>query len=180
MKTIVCAATAAIIMLLSSTYQADAMTCRNGTVQRSTAFGIDVCVDPHFADKFVAFFSSLKASGCHVREIVCQAYGHRPGSNHVGGGACDVDQRAKNRTSSCMYHAGDMIKEAGLFDGCSFRDCGHVEAMRGLGHYGATRVYAARRSHHHYAAVRRHHRVRLAYATPTWAPPQQQFREIVH
>jgi hypothetical protein len=26
---------------------------------------------------------------------------------------------------------GDIIKKAGLYDGCSFKDCGHIEAVRG-------------------------------------------------
>ena len=129
--------------------------CRNGTVRVSTAYGIGICVDPRFASRFQAFFAALKASGARVTNIVCQAYGHAPGSNHVGGGACDVNQTAKNRTIGPMYHAGGMIRDAGLYDGCSFGDCGHVEAMRGLYNYGGTRLSA--RSHY------RHHRVRYAY-----------------
>jgi hypothetical protein len=137
--------------------QADAQSrvgCRNGTIRVSTAFGLGICVDPRFASKFQTFFSALKASGARVTAIVCQAYGHAPGSNHIGGGACDVNQTAKNRTIGAMYHAGDMIRAAGLYDGCSFSDCGHVEAMRGLGNYGGT--MSARRHH-------RHHHVRYAY-----------------
>jgi hypothetical protein len=134
------------------------VSCAHDTVRVQTAYGISVCVDPRHSAKFLAFFASLKARGCEVHSIVCQAYGHAPGSNHIGGGACDVDQRARNRTSACMYHAGDLIRAAGLYDGCSFRDCGHVEAMRGLGNYGTTRTYAAR-SHH-----RRHSRVVVAAA----------------
>lgn len=124
------------------------VSCVHNTIRVQTAYGISICVDPTHASKFVAFFASLKARGCEVKEIVCQAYGHAPGSNHIGGGACDVDQRSRNRTSACMYHASDLIRAAGLYDGCSFRDCGHVEAMRGLGHYGTTQTYAAR-SHRH-------------------------------
>src|SRR5690348_13821616 len=107
------------------------MSCRNNTVERMTAYGIRICVDPRFAERFLIFFASLKARGVKVTEIVCQAYGHAPGSNHIGGGACDVNQRRKNVTIPAMYHAGDLIRAAGLYDGCSFRDCGHVEAMRG-------------------------------------------------
>ena len=129
--------------------------CRNGTIRVSTAYNIGICVDPRFASRFQAFFSALKASGARVTSIVCQAYGHAPGSNHIGGGACDGNQTAKNRTIGPMYHAGGMIRSAGLYDGCSFNDCGHVEAMRGLYNYGGTRLSA--RSHH------RHHRVRYAY-----------------
>lgn len=120
--------------------------CEHNTIRVSTAYNIDICVDPRFASNFQTFFASLKDRGCKVTEIVCQAYGHVRGSNHIGGGACDVDQKRKNvTTAACMYHAGDLIRAAGLYDGCSFRDCGHVEAMRGLGNYGG-KHYAKRRS----------------------------------
>jgi hypothetical protein len=36
----------------------------------------------------------------------------------------------------------DIIKQAGLYDGCSFRDCGHIEAVRGT-HNRAPNLYAA-------------------------------------
>lgn len=136
--------------------------CANGTVARQTAYGISICVDPKYADKFVAFTQELHDAGCKIKEIVCQAYDHTPGSNHIGGGACDYDQSGKNKTSSCLYHAGSMIRSAGLYDGCSFRDCGHVEAMRGLGNYGS-RHYASRRSTRTYAA-RSHRYQQVAYA----------------
>lgn len=145
----------------------DGLICRHNTIRVTTAFNLDICVDPRFAARFQAFFAALKSSGCHVTEIVCQAYGHAPGSNHIGGGACDVNQRAKNRTIACMYHASTMIRSAGLYDGCAFHDCGHVEAMRGLGNYGGTIVSARRHRHH---PVRQ-----LAIALPQpekWPPPQ--------
>jgi hypothetical protein len=135
--------------------------CAHNTISVQTAYGISICVDPKHSDKFVKFFASLKERGCAVKEIVCQAYGHAPGSNHIGGGACDVDQRSRNRTSACMYHASDLIRAAGLYDGCSFRDCGHVEAMRGLGNYGTTRTYAAR-SHRHTRIARTYAPINVA------------------
>lgn len=127
--------------------------CAHNTVATQTAYGITICVDPVHASKFVAFFASLHARGVKVTNIVCQAYGHAPGSNHLGGGACDVNQRARNRTIPAMYHAGDLIRAAGLYDGCAFRDCGHVEAMRGLGHYGGTTLAARSHIRHRTAAV---------------------------
>jgi hypothetical protein len=36
----------------------------------------------------------------------------------------------------------DIVKQAGLYSGCAFRDCGHVEAVRGL-HNRAPNLYAA-------------------------------------
>lgn len=126
--------------------------CVHNTISVQTAYGIEICVDPTYASNFQAFFSALHSAGVRVTEIVCQAYGHAPGSNHIGGGACDVNQRARNRTIPAMYHAGDMIRAAGLYDGCSFHDCGHVEAMRGLGNYGG-RTMSARRHHHRHSRI---------------------------
>ena len=37
---------------------------------------------------------------------------------------------------------GDIVKKAGLYNGCSFHDCGHVEAIRGT-HNRAPNLYAA-------------------------------------
>ena len=41
-----------------------------------------------------------------------------------------------------VYHMGDIVKKAGLYNGCSFHDCGHVEAIRGT-HNRAPNLYAA-------------------------------------
>ena len=100
------------------------------TVQ--TAAGIPIKVHPAFASKFQSLIATLVAEGHKPRFITCYARGHKSGSNHAWGGACDIDQTGWGRTSAFMYHAGSAIKSAGLYDGCSFRDCGHVEAMRGL------------------------------------------------
>jgi hypothetical protein len=137
--------------------------CRAHTVRIMTAFNIPICVDERFAQKFGYFFAMLKERGCEVKEIVCQSWGHKRGTNHHGGGACDVDQYRRDKThAECMYHAGDLVKLAGLYDGCWWgnRDCGHVEGVQGLYNYGKTH-YAGRSrhrtryaSHHH----RRHHR----------------------
>ena len=144
---------AAILAVAVSTSFAQAKNCVHNTIAMKTAYGIEVCVDPVYASKFQAFFSALHSAGVRVTEIICQAYGHAPGSNHIGGGACDVNQRRKNVTIPAMYHAGEMIRAAGLYDGCSFHDCGHVEAMRGLGNYGAGRTMSAKRHHHRHSRL---------------------------
>jgi len=41
-----------------------------------------------------------------------------------------------------VYHMNDIVVQAGLYNGCSFRDCGHVEAVRGT-HNRAPNLYAA-------------------------------------
>jgi hypothetical protein len=66
---------------------------------------------------------------------------HVPGSNHYIGAACDI-QTGWNRGPEFVYHINDIVTQAGLFNGCSFRDCGHVEAVRGT-HNRAPNLYAA-------------------------------------
>src|SRR5262249_20469064 len=63
------------------------------------------------------------------------------GSNHYIGAACDI-QTGWNRGPEFVYHMSDIVKQAGLYDGCTFRDCGHVEALRGT-HNRAPNLYAA-------------------------------------
>jgi hypothetical protein len=113
-----------------------------GLVTVNTAAGIKITVHPAFAHKFQTLIASLVAQGHKPRFITCYAKGHVSGSNHHWGGACDIDQTAWNRTSGFMYHAGNAIRSAGLYDGCSFRDCGHVEAMRGT-HNTPPNLYAS-------------------------------------
>lgn len=108
----------------------------------ATAAGIKITVHPAFAAQFQAFIADLVSQGHKPRFITCYARGHVSGSNHHWGGACDVDQTGWNRTSAFMYHAGNTIRANGLYDGCSFRDCGHVEAMRGT-HNNPPNVYAS-------------------------------------
>jgi len=120
----------------------DANGNRAGLVTVNTAADLKITVHPAFAAKFQAFISELVAQGHKPRFITCYARGHKPGSNHAWGGACDVDQTSWGRTSGFMYHAHATIRSAGLFDGCDFGDCGHVEVMKGL-HNHPPAFYAA-------------------------------------
>lgn len=107
---------------------------RNGMVTVRTAFGFPITVHPAYASKFQRFFALLKDKGYRPPANITRCYsagGHKPGSNHHIGAACDI-QTGWNRGPSFVYHMGDIIRQAGLYDGCSFRDCGHVEAVRGL------------------------------------------------
>ena len=97
-----------------------------------TAAGISITVNRVYASKFQSLIADLVSQGHKPRFITCYAKGHKAGSNHAWGGACDIDQSAWNRTSKFMYHAKATIQANGLYDGCDFRDCGHVEAMKGL------------------------------------------------
>ncbi len=98
-----------------------------------TAYGFNITVHPAFASKFLKFFELLKDAGHKIPndDVGCYSRrGHVRGSNHYIGAACDI-QTGWNRGPAFVYHIGDLIKKAGLFDGCSFRDCGHIEAVRG-------------------------------------------------
>jgi hypothetical protein len=112
------------------------------TVQ--TAYGFNITVHPAYASKFLKFYALLKEHGYKVDARVNKCFargGHVPGSNHYIGAACD-NQYGWNRAPAYMYHVGDLIRQAGLYDGCRFGDCGHVEAVRGT-HNRAPNLYAA-------------------------------------
>ena len=113
------------------------------TVQ--TAYGFNITVHPAYASKFLKFFALLKERGYKVPANITKCWAphgtHVPGSNHYIGAACDV-QTGWNRGPEFVYHMNDIVTQAGLFNGCSFHDCGHVEAVRGT-HNRAPNLYAA-------------------------------------
>jgi hypothetical protein len=113
------------------------------TVQ--TAYGFNITVHPAYASKFQKFFALLKEHGYKVPASITKCWSphgtHVAGSNHYIGAACDI-QTGWNRGPAFVYRMSDIIKQAGLYDGCSFRDCGHVEAVRGT-HNKAPNLYAA-------------------------------------
>jgi hypothetical protein len=113
------------------------------TVQ--TAYGFDITVHPAYASKFLKFFALLKDRGYKVPATITKCWAprgtHVAGSNHYIGAACDI-QTGWNRGPEFVYHMGDLVKQAGLYNGCSFHDCGHIEAIRGT-HNRAPNLYAA-------------------------------------
>ena len=113
------------------------------TVQ--TAYGFNITVHPAYASKFLKFFALLKEHGYKVPANITRCWAprgtHVAGSNHYIGAACDI-QTGWNRGPAFVYHMDDIVKQAGLYSGCTFRDCGHVEAVRGL-HNRAPNLYAA-------------------------------------
>jgi hypothetical protein len=113
------------------------------TVQ--TAYGFNITVHPSYASKFLKFFALLKERGYRVPANITRCWAprgtHVAGSNHYIGAACDI-QTGWNRGPAFVYHMDDIVKQAGLYSGCTFRDCGHVEAVRGL-HNRAPNLYAA-------------------------------------
>lgn len=103
-------------------------------VQVETVQGFKLTVHPAYASKFLKFFALLKEHGFNPPKgmVGCYSRAHKRGSNHAIGAACDI-QTGWNRTVSFMYGAAEpLIRQAGLFSGCSFGDCGHIEAVRGL------------------------------------------------
>lgn len=118
-----------------------------------TAAGIRIVCDRRWCAAFQAFIRDLIDQGYKPREIVCYSRGHMHGSNHDGGGACDFDQRGRNRTAHAMYRVTAIAKRHGLHDGCLFRhrpDCGHIEGPVGLCNYGQCNRAYARRHEQHY------------------------------
>jgi hypothetical protein len=113
------------------------------TVQ--TAYGFNITVHPAYASKFQKFFALLKERGYHVPAGITKCWApqgtHVAGSNHYIGAACDI-QTGWNRGPRFVYHMSDVVKQAGLYDGCSFHDCGHVEAIRGT-HNRPPNLYAS-------------------------------------
>jgi hypothetical protein len=113
------------------------------TVQ--TAYGFNITVHPAYASKFLKFFALLKERGYKVPANITGCWAprgtHVAGSNHYIGAACDI-QTGWNRGPAFIYHMDDIVKQAGLYSGCMFRDCGHVEAVRGL-HNRPPNLYAA-------------------------------------
>lgn len=110
-----------------------------------TAYGFRITVHPAYASKFLKLFVLLKDRGYKVPGNITKCWTPRgtrvAGSNHYIGAACDI-QTGWNRGPAFVYHVSDIIKQAGLYDGCSFRDCGHIEAVRGI-HNRAPDLYAA-------------------------------------
>ena len=113
------------------------------TVQ--TAYGFNITVHPAYASKFQKFFALLKERGYKVPANITKCWAphgtHVAGSNHYIGAACDI-QTGWNRGPQFVYHMNDIVKQAGLYNGCTFHDCGHVEAVRGT-HNRAPNLYAA-------------------------------------
>src|SRR5262249_969974 len=113
------------------------------TVQ--TAYGFNITVHPAYASKFQKFFALLKERGYKVPANITRCWApqgtHVPGSNHYIGAACDI-QTGWNRGPEFVYHMNDIVTQAGLYNGCTFRDCGHVEAVRGT-HNRPPNLYAA-------------------------------------
>ncbi|MGD9766597.1 MAG: hypothetical protein AB7U62_03055 [Pseudolabrys sp.] len=120
---------------------------QRGLVTIHTAAG-PVTVAPDFAPKISGFIGDVVARGFSGRvKCFSLSKSHVPGSLHFSGNACDFAQRGWNKTVAVMYRVRDLAAKWGLRDGCSFRDCGHIDSGQAIG-----RGFA-----------RRHHRAHIAY-----------------
>lgn len=128
----------ALIALANMTYTSDARSRHrhqidangNGLIKVNTAAGISIKVSPAFAPKIQAVISDLVARGIKPKTIHCHAtYGHVRGSRHYSGNACDFDfyKGCMGCSEKWTRKVGDIIAAHGLRDGCSFRDCGHID-----------------------------------------------------
>lgn len=105
-----------------------------------------------YAERFVGFINALVHEGYKPHEIGCYSpTGHMPHSKHHWGGACDIDQRSRNRTAAFMYHITAIAHKFNLTDGCEWRnpDCGHVEIPGAV----TRRFYAHHLHHFHHARI---------------------------
>lgn len=110
-------------------YRHYAKAAPRGLVTVDTAAGIPITVSQRVAPKMQGFIRALVARGYHPHTITCFARGgHAPRSLHYRGEACDFDQGGRGRTASTMYHITLLATQFGLRDGCTFRDCGHIDA----------------------------------------------------
>lgn len=113
----------------------------------STAGG-PVTVAPSAAEKFRGFIGDVVARGFRGRINCFARGGHVRGSLHYSGQACDFAQHGWGKTVHPMYRVADLAAKWGLRDGCTFRDCGHIDTGRALTaahHHG--RRYARRHQH---------------------------------
>jgi hypothetical protein len=89
------------------------------TIAVPTAAGITIRVAPSFAEKIVPFIAANVAAGRRFRQIHCLnfAKSHVKNSRHFSGNACDFRPNP----------VGRLAGQFGLRDGCSFRDCMHID-----------------------------------------------------
>ena len=152
---------------------------RGGLVTISTAAG-SVTVSPEFAPKIKGFIADAVARGFKGR-VHCFAHGgHTRNSRHYSGNACDFAQRGWGKTTAPMYHVADLAKKHGLRDGCTFRDCGHIDDGGHVGHrhyrHQDEGTMIASRHRREVKVAARHHRrgrVLVASAESSWAPQMQ-------
>ena len=130
---------------VSASPEAPARQHRGGLITVQSAAG-PITIAASFRDKIVPFIADVVARGFRGGVHCFARGGHVRGSLHYSGNACDFAQTGWGRTRAPMYHVSDLTNKYGLRDGCSFRDCGHIDSGDHLG----GRYYAARSHRHHH------------------------------
>ena len=130
---------------VSASPEAPARQHRGGLITVQSAAG-PITIAASFRDKIVPFIADVVARGFRGGVHCFARGGHVRGSLHYSGNACDFAQTGWGRTRAPMYHVTDLTNKYGLRDGCSFRDCGHIDSGDHLG----GRYYAARSHRHHH------------------------------
>lgn len=129
---------AAVLLMLTVAAEA------GNLITISTAGG-SITVSAGHASKFRGFIADVHARGFRG-PIKCYARGgHVRGSLHYRGEACDFAQRGWNKTHRLMYRVRDLAAKWGLRDGCSFRDCGHIDTGARLARGPGRRLVAQAR-----------------------------------
>jgi hypothetical protein len=102
-----------------------------GLINIETAAGT-ITVAASIADRMKGFIADVVERGFKGR-VHCYSWAksHVRHSLHHTGEACDFAQHwtvgGHIRTHGAMRHVADLAAKWGLRDGCSFRDCGHVD-----------------------------------------------------
>lgn len=111
----------------------------SGVITVASAAG-PIHVSPAIATSMQGFIADVVARGFHGPVHCFARGGHVRNSNHYWGGACDFAQRGWNKTVAVMYHVRDLASKWGLRDGCTFRDCGHIDLPRYASRHRQTRL----------------------------------------
>jgi hypothetical protein len=123
----------------------DANGNRAGLVTVPTAAGINITAAPAFASKMQGFIADIVAAGYRPPRIKCFSLSksHVRNSLHFRGEACDFNQHGWGKTDRFMYRVAAIAARHGLRDGCTFRDCGHIDSGRGIARAPWPRVFAS-------------------------------------
>lgn len=104
---------------------------RRGLCTAETAAG-RIMIACDLESRMRGFIADVVARGFRGRVHCFATGGHVRNSLHYRGEACDFAQRGWNKTVRPMYRVADLAVKWGLRDGCSFRDCGHIDSGRSL------------------------------------------------
>jgi hypothetical protein len=103
-----------------------------GYCHRETAAGT-IIIACRLADRMTGFIGDVVARGFKGRvKCFSTSASHVPHSLHFIAEACDFAQRGWGKTVAPMYRVADLARKWGLRDGCTFRDCGHIDSGRGV------------------------------------------------